>query len=305
MFKRSIQSILMAGCLVLGLGSAAQAKSKVVGAYPYIQDLVKQVAGSELGKSIEVNSLATGDWDPHFIVAKPSLLSKLRRADLLIINGGQLEIGWLPPLMRQANNGDIQPGQQGFLDLSDFATLIQKPQNVSRAMGDVHPQGNPHFVLDPLNVPKLSTAITQKLCQLENASCGKYKQNNSRFLKRWNSSQAQWKKRMAKLNGMKVVEYHRLHDYFFQRYGLNLVGTLEPLPGIPPTPQHLAKLSREMKKQGVKIQVRGVFHPQDPSKLVQRQTQAKVVTLPHDVAAVPEAKDIFGLYESILKRLGV
>ena len=143
--KRLALAASLAAIACLGLPSEAQAKMKVTGTYPYITDLVNQVAGSAVDKQ----TLATGDWDPHFIVAKPSLLTRLRQADLLIINGAQLEIGWLPPLLRQSGNARIQAGSTGLLDLSQFADKIQIPQNVSRANGDVHPQGNPHFVLDP------------------------------------------------------------------------------------------------------------------------------------------------------------
>ncbi|PKL77945.1 MAG: adhesin [Candidatus Melainabacteria bacterium HGW-Melainabacteria-1] len=275
------------------------AKSKVVTSYPYIASLV-----GEIGKQhVEVSSLANGDWDPHFIVAKPSLLAKLRNARLLVINGAQLEIGWLPPLLRQAANGGIQPGSAGFLELSNHVAMIQKPAQVSRAMGDVHPQGNPHFVLNPDNVPRMAEAISQKLCQLEVNHCAEFKQNQSSFVKRWQQRSTDWARRMAPLKGKSVLEYHRLHDYFLSRYGLKLLGTLEPLPGIPPTPQHLSgsiKLAA-----GARFNLRGVYNPQDPSNYVSRQSKVPLVTLPHDVGAVPEAKDLFGLFESILSRLGV
>lgn len=297
-----LKRLLFTLALTFLLGGPALAKVKVVAAYPYIEDLVKQVAGNQ----VEVHSLATGQWDPHFIVAKPSLVARLRQADLLIINGAQLEIGWLPPLMRQCNNADIQPGKsKGFLELSNFVSKIQVPQSVSRALGDVHPQGNPHFVLDPNNIPKMTDVITQKLCQLEDASCAQFQANNRSFKQRWSASSKTWDQRMQPLKGAKVIEYHRLHDYFIQHYGLTLQGTLEPLPGIPPTPQHLAKIVSAVKSEQIPLNIRGVYNPKDPSDFVSRQTSAKEVTLPHDVGAVPEAKDIFSLYESLLTRLGV
>ena len=296
-----LKKVILGLGLALLIGSPAFAKLKVVGAYPYIQDLVRQVAHDK----VDVQTLATGEWDPHFVVAKPSLLTRLRGADLLIINGAQLEIGWLPPLLRQAGNANIQPGKPGFLELTTQLPLIQKPQSVSRAMGDVHPQGNPHIVLDPNNIPKLSDAITRKLCQLDAASCKSYQQNNTGFKQRWQQSSAGWAKRMARYKGVKVVEYHKLFDYFFSRYGLKLVGNLEPLPGIPPTPQHLAQLIKTIKDQGVTLNLRGVYNPSDPSEFVSSHSPARLVTLPHDVGAVPEAKDLFLMYEALLKRLGV
>ena len=160
--KLKIAATLVFSAIVgLTFQAEAQAKLKVTSTYPYITDLVGQIAGNKVDKQ----TLATGDWDPHFVVAKPSLLTRLRQADLLIINGAQLEIGWLPPLLRQSGNASIQAGSTGLLDLSQFVNKIQIPQNVSRANGDVHPQGNPHFVLDPDNVPKMADAIRQKLCR--------------------------------------------------------------------------------------------------------------------------------------------
>ena len=289
--------------LFLLVANPVFAKEKVVTAYPYIADLVKQIAGNQ----VEVSSLASGDWDPHFIVPKPSLLSKLRQADLLIINGAQLEIGWLPPLLRQAANAQIQPGAAGFLELSNHVTMIQKPQNVSRAMGDVHPQGNPHFVMDPSNVSKMANAITSKLCQADPSHCNQFKQGNSSFQTRWKQSAQGWKTRMAKLKGLPVFEYHRLHDYFLNYYGLKLVATLEPLPGIPPTPQHLAQILDKAKAKAskVKLNLRGVYNPKPPSEFVSQKSGLKLVTLPHDVGATSDVKTIFDLYDVMLKRLGV
>lgn len=293
--------MVLAGLLLLALPAPAQARLKVVGTYPYIQDLVQQIAQDK----VSVSALASGDWDPHFVVAKPSLLTRLNQADLLIINGAQLEIGWLPPLLRQANNGRVQPGSGGFLDLSAVATKIQVPENVSRAMGDVHPQGNPHFVLSPLNVPRLADAIAQQLCQLDKPQCPAFQQNLKSFRSRWQQAQARWQQRMAPLKGTKVMEYHRLHDYFLAHYGLELVGTLEPLPGIPPTPGQIQSMVQQAKAAKVRWNIRGVFQPLGPSEHLSRHSPARLLTLPHDVGAVPEAKDIFALYETLLKRLGV
>ncbi len=279
----------------------AQAKLQVVSSYPYISSMVSEIAGNQ----VQNDTLASGAWDPHFIVAKPSLILKLRKADLLIINGAQQEIGWMPPLLRQSRNAKIQAGQPGLLDLSTFVQKIQVPANVSRALGDVHPQGNPHFALDPDNVPRIAQAITQRLCQLDQAQCNGYRQNESRFKQRWQQSAAGWQKRMAPLKGQKVVQYHRLHDYFLQHYGLQSVNTLEPLPGIPPTPQHLNSVIQQVGREKVKWNIRGVYQPAAPSQTLSSKSQAKLLTLPHDVQAVPAAKDMFSLYETLVKGFGV
>jgi zinc/manganese transport system substrate-binding protein len=289
------QTFLALGAGLL-LSPAAWAQPQVVGTYPYITDLVKQIGGNK----VEVSTLARGDWDPHFIVPKPSLISQLRRADLLIINGAQLEVGWLPPLLRQASNAQIQPGATGFLELSNYANLIQKPANTSRAMGDVHPQGNPHFFLDPYQTVTLAGAIADKLCQIDGPQCPHYRSGKAAFDKRWQAKLKEWSARMRPHTGKKVLEYHRLHDYFLQRYRLGLVQTLEPLPGIPPSPAYLNEVIANAQKDKPILNLRGSYNPMDPSRFVSQKTSVKLSTLPHDVGATPKAKDVFAVFDEIV-----
>lgn len=297
---RMLGAALIAG-LVLLAPASAQAKLNVVSSYPYISSMVDEIAGNKVNNE----TLASGSWDPHFIVAKPSLILKLRKADLLIINGAQQEIGWMPPLLQQSRNIRIQSGQSGLLDLSAYVSKIQVPANVSRSLGDVHPQGNPHFALDPDNIPRIANAVSQRLCQLDQGNCASYRQNASGFNVRWKKAEAGWARRMKPLKGQKVVQYHRLHDYFLGHYGLNSVNTLEPLPGIPPTAQHLNSIIQQINSENVKWNLRCVYQPSGPSRTVSAKTQAKLLTLPHDVDAVPAAKDLFGLYEAIVHGFGV
>jgi zinc/manganese transport system substrate-binding protein len=278
---------------------ALAGKLEVVTTYPYIAELVKEVAHDQ----VQVSALARGDWDPHFVVARPSLITRLRKANLLIINGAQLEVGWLPPLLRQANNNQIQPGNPGFLELSTTVKLIQKPQNVSRSMGDIHPQGNPHFATDPHYIPILAKAVKAKLCQLEAGNCPGFEKNLAGFLERWQKKLTNWDTQLKPLKGKRVLEYHRLHDYFMQRYGLILVRTIEPLPGIPPSPAYIAETVSVAQKESVFLNLRGTYNPEDPSRFVSEKSGVPLVTLPHDVGAVPEAKDLFSLFDTIVARL--
>lgn len=271
----------------------------IVTAYPYIEDITKKIGQDK----VNVSSLSKGEWDPHFVVPKPSLIAKTRRADLLIINGAQLEVGWLPPIIRQANNGEVQPGSKGFLDLSTYINLIQVPNNISRAQGDVHPFGNPHFILNPDNVPVVSKVVTEKLCQLDNANCQYFKNNNDSFTKKWTDKSKLWSTKMKSLKGAKVIEYHRLFDYLFKKYDMEVVNTLEPLPGIPPSPKHLATVIDTVRKDSIKINIRGIYNPYDPSKFLSDKTNSNLITLPHDVSSVKEADDIFSLFDEIVKRL--
>lgn len=271
----------------------------IVTSYPYIEDITKKIGQGK----VSVSSLSKGDWDPHYVVPKPSLISKSRKADLLIINGAQLEIGWLPPIIRQANNSEIQPGSKGFLDLSTYMNLIQIPNNISRAQGDVHPFGNPHFALNPDNIPIVSKVVTEKLCQLDNNNCSYFENNNKAFTKKWQDKSKVWSAKMKILKGTKVIEYHRLFDYLFKKYNIEMVNTLEPLPGIPPTPKHIATIVDTVKKESIKKNIRGVYNPYDPSKYVSDKSDASLVTLPHDVGSVKESTDVFSLFDEIVKRL--
>ncbi len=281
--------------LLLSL-SLSFAQLKVVAVYPWIGELVK-----EIGKDkVKLHVIAKPTEDFHFVVPRPSHIAKLRDADLLIINGASLEIGFLPPLIQQSNNPKIQLGREGFLDLSSFVNLIEKPLSVSRAMGDVHPEGNPHYSLDPHNIPILARAIKDKMCQLDQKNCTFYTSNLEDFLKRWSQKLKEWDEGFSKLKGTKVIQYHKTYDYLFVRYGIEKAGTLEPLPGIPPTAKHLEELINRSK--GVKFVVYEIFREPKPAKRVAEAIGAKAIVLPHDVG-VEGVRDLFGLFDEILMRL--
>ncbi|WP_448583472.1 metal ABC transporter solute-binding protein, Zn/Mn family [Thermocrinis sp.] len=282
---------------ILLLLSFSFAQLKVVVTYPWIGELVR-----EIGKDkVNLHVIAKGTEDPHFVVPKPSHIAKMRNADLLIIQGASLEIGFLPPLLQQSNNPRIQPGRQGFLDLSQFVELIEKPQRVSREMGDVHPEGNPHYNLDPHNIPVLAKAIAERMCQLDLSNCSLYKTNLEDFLQRFKNKLKEWDESLEKLKGIKVVQYHKLYDYLLQRYGLVSLGTIEPLPGIPPTAKYVEELIK--KAQGVRFVLQDVYHEKRTSQYVAQRLGAKLVVLPHDVGAVSEVKDLFSLFDEIVQRL--
>ena len=283
--------------VLLLLFSISLAQLKVVATYPWIGELVKEVGKDRVSLYV----IAKGTEDPHFVVPKPSHIAKMRDADLLIMQGASLEVGFLPPLLQQSNNPKIQPGRQGLLDLSEFVKIIEKPVSVSRAMGDVHPEGNPHYQLDPHNIPPLARAIAERLCQLDSPNCAYYRGNLEDFLRRWNARLTEWDEGFSKLRGVKVIEYHKNYDYLLQRYGMVLVGTLEPLPGIPPTAKHIESLISQA--QGVKFILQDVYHEKRTAQFVAQRLNAKMVILPHDVGAVPEAKDLFSLFDEILRRL--
>jgi zinc/manganese transport system substrate-binding protein len=275
------------------------AQLRVATTYPYIASIAQQVGGNK----VKVQALASGDWNPHFVVPKPSYISKLRAADLLIMSGAQLEIGWLPPLMSQANNPRINVGSRGLLDLSRSVQLIDVPAGISRAQGDIHPEGNPHFYLDPYNIPILSKAIAERLAELDPAGEREYRNNNKTFTEKWNEKQAEWDKKLEKVKGITVIEYHKLYDYFLLRYNIKLLGTVETLPGIPPTSKHIESLESMIASSPVRLILQDVYHSDDASKLLAEKYNIRVVKIPHDVGAVAEAKDIFTLFDEITRRL--
>ncbi len=280
--------------------SFAFAQLKVVATYPWIGELVK-----EIGKDrVRVHVIARPDEDFHFVVPRPSHIARMRDADLLVINGASLEVGFLPPLLQQSNNLRIQPGREGFLDLSQFVEIIEKPERVSREMGDVHPEGNPHYVYDPHNIPVLARAITERMCQLKAQDCSFYRSNLEDFLRRWNAKLKEWDEGFSKLRGLKLIQWHKTYNYLLKRYGIQLVGTLEPLPGIPPTAKHLERLVESSKGQGVRFVVLEGFRKGEirTAQRVAEPLGARVVVLPNDVGS-EGAKNLFEMYDLILRRL--
>ncbi len=293
-----MNKIIILICTLL-FNFSVYAELKVVTTYQYITDIAKKIGKDR----ILVTSLAQGKWDPHYIVPKPSLIIKARQADLLIINGAELEIGWVPPIIRDSKNSKIQPGTEGFLDLSSYVNLIDKPENVSRAHGDVHPSGNPHYFLDPDNIPTLAKVICNKLSTLDNNNSQYYKDNLTELNTKWNIKIKEWSDKMAKFNGKKIIQYHKLFDYFCDNYNILIEKEIEPLPGIPPTSGHIKKVIELVKAKDISLLITDVYHSKKPVKFVSNKTKVKFVILPHDVNAVEEAKDIFSLFDEIIRRM--
>jgi zinc/manganese transport system substrate-binding protein len=287
---------LVATAISFALAVPAQAKTRIVVTYPYIAALVGELAKDRA----DVTTLAKGDEDPHFVVPRPSFIGKLRQADLLIINGASLEIGFAPPLIRQANNPKIVPGAEGFIDLSQFVELIEKPDKVSRSEGDIHPEGNPHFITDWHNVPALAQAIADALARADRGSASAYQNNLDAFLARWKARSDAWDKQSAPLRGKAIIQYHRLFDYFARRTGMRIVGELEPKPGIPPTSRHLEELIEANAAGTVAMVVTDPYHEKKSPEGLAKKLSVPWAVLPQDVAAVAAAKDIFSLYDTLL-----
>ncbi len=272
----------------------------VVSSIPTLGSLAKEVGGAR----IEVESLGKGYQDPHFVEPKPSLMLVLNRADLLLHVGLELEIGWLPPLVLGSRNPKIQPGELGNLDCSRSIPVLDVPTTkLDRSMGDIHPQGNPHYWIPPANAKIIAREIAERLQQLDPDGRAEYERNLAAFNKRVDAKTREWAPMTVKLKGVKVATYHKSWSYVSQWLGLQEVGYVEPKPGIPPDPQHLARLIAVMKQEGAKLLLMENFYNKSVATLVAEKAGAKLLTLPTDVGATPEIKDWFSLVETVLKSL--
>jgi ABC-type Zn uptake system ZnuABC Zn-binding protein ZnuA len=250
------------------------------------------------GDHVTIESLAKGYQDPHFVEAKPSFLLKLRKADLLVSVGLDLEIGWLPPLITQSGNPHIQVGGSGYLDASQFAEVLELPQGqITRAMGDVHPLGNPHYWLDPDNGRRVAKGIAAKLGQMQPEDAAYFQQRFQDFDKRLTDADKRWVEMMKPYRGRKVVTYHRSFPNFAKHFGLNIIGYVEPRPGIPPTPGHTLDVIQTMKREGAKlILVEPYFDMKTPDSIA-RAVNGRALVLPPSVGGVLEASDYFKLFD--------
>jgi zinc/manganese transport system substrate-binding protein len=272
----------------------AAGKLNVVGATQDLASIAEEVGGDR----ITVDSIAKGYQDPHFVEPKPSFLLKLQKADVLLVVGLQLEIGWLPPLITQSGNSKIQVGNAGYLDLSQFSQILEVPTvQVTRAMGDVHPLGNPHYWLDPENGRRMAKAMDEKFSELRPADKVYFAQREADFDKRLTEAEKRWDAEMAPFKGRKVITYHRSWPNFCERFGLQVVDYVEPKPGIPPTPSHTLDVINTMKRDNIKlIMVEPYFDLRTPNSIAQA-TGATVVILMPSVGGVKEITDYFKLFD--------
>jgi len=286
--------VMLLGMMVFTPTSAEAKKLKVITSLTDLASLTQEVGGDK----VEVESLAKGYQDPHFVEPKPSFLLKLRNADLLISVGLDLEIGWLPPLITQSGNGKIQVGGQGYLDASQFAEILEIPQGkVTRAEGDVHPLGNPHYWLDPDNGRRIAKGIAAKLSQMDPEDTAFFQQREKDFEKRLAEAELKWTAQMAPYRGRKIVTYHRSWPNFAKHFGLDVEGYIEPRPGIPPTPSHTIDLVNLMKRENIKIELIEPYFDLKTPNSVAGMTGGKVVQMMPSVGGRPEITDYFKLFD--------
>jgi zinc/manganese transport system substrate-binding protein len=306
---KPIVAVAIAAALMPASSALAQGKLNVVTTTEDLAAIAREVGGDR----ITVESIARGYQDPHFVEAKPSFILKLQKADLLVVVGRELEIGWLPPLIQQSRNAKVQVGAQGYLDASQHARILDIPTGqVTRAMGDVHPQGNPHYWLDPENGKAVAREIADKLSALRPSDKAMFDQRQAAFASRVDEAEKRWLAAMQPYTGAKVVTYHRSFPNFAERFGLEVVGYVEPRPGIPPSPQHTLDLINDMKRQNVKLVLVEPYFDLKTPNAIGRETGAQVLVLPPSVGGVKEVTDYFSLFDydinllvGALKKAGV
>ena len=295
-----MNNFLMATLLAAAgaMSTQALAKLQVFACEPEWGSLVQELAGDKVDVEVATSALQ----DVHQIEAKPSLIAKLRRADLTVCDGAELEVGWLPMLIQQSGNQKVASGPGSFMAASQIVTL-EKPTQLDRANGDVHPEGNPHVQMDPHRMLTIAKALAARLAQLDPANAALYQQRFDDFSTRWNAAIARWTAKAAPLKGRNIVVHHNAWIYLTNWLGMHEIGSLEPKPGVPPTSAHMATLIDTTKSSNTLAIVRAAYQDPKASEWLSERTGVPAVSLPFTVGGDAEAKDLFGLYDSTIDKL--
>ena len=280
---------------------SATAELRVFACEPEWSALAAEIGGERVRASSATHALQ----DPHYVEARPSLISQVRKADLVICSGAQLEIGWLPMLLTKANNPRVLPGKQGFIEASSIVRRLDVPDSVDRAQGDMHPQGNPHIQMNPHNIARVAGVLGQRLAALDPEHAQDYAAGTEAFLERWQAAIKVWEERARPLAGSRVVCHHKSWVYLEDWLQLREVATLEPVPGIPPTAAHLSALLNELGSDGsgAEMIIRSPFQSAKASEWLQQRTGIPAVMLPLTVGGSDRAQDLFSLFDDVIERL--
>jgi ABC-type Zn uptake system ZnuABC Zn-binding protein ZnuA len=290
--------------LALGLGwlaaAPAYADLKVATSLTDLASVAQFVGG----KHVTAQSLCRGYEDPHFVPAKPSLMKAIQHADVFISTGLELDTGWLPLVLPGSRNPSIQQGAKGFVDASEGVTVLEKPTGtVSRAEGDIHPLGNPHYYLDPKALEVVAGHLAEVFSRLDPPNAADYAANAKQFDEKIEASLEKWEKELEPYKGALVVPYHKNFVYFAERFGLKLFGTVEPKPGIPPSPHYISDLAERMKKEGVKVVLYQPYYNADASNQVAKLVGGVAVEVPTEVGGVPGTDDVFSKFDVMVSSI--
>lgn len=293
--------LIIATALVAFLSAArtAAADIDIFACEPEWGALAEEIGGDNVNVENGTNALQ----DPHFVAARPSLIGRVRRADLVFCTGAQLEIGWLPVLLRQSGNAKVQPGAEGYLAAADYVRKLEIPTSVDRALGDIHPEGNPHIIGNPHNVSLVAVQLAQRLQALDPANADEYAARLADFSQRWEAAVARWESAMAPLRGVPIVVQHKTWVYLTDWLGLNVITTLEPRPGIPPSTSHLRDVLASLGANPPRFIINAAYENDRPSKWLAKRAEVPALTLPYTVGGNKNAKDLFSLFDDTINLL--
>ena len=297
--KRLIVLVLLAAAWPTLLARPAYAQLKVFACEPEWGALAQELGGDKLS----VYNATTALQDPHYIEAKPSLIARARNADLLVCTGSELEVGWLPVLLAQSGNARVQPGAPGYLEAAPLVPRLEIPKVLDRALGDIHPGGNPHIHLDPRNIARVADVLRDRLMQIDAANAAHYKARAAAFQQRWAEATRRWESQAAPFKGATTITYHRNLSYLNQWLGLREIGSLEPKPGVPPSTGHLADLVARMQAEPAKVILYSAYNSPQAAQFLSERSNIPLVMLPYTVGGSERAKDLFGLFDDTLARL--
>ena len=255
------------------------------------------------GDKIEAFSATHGKQDPHFIQARPSLIAKIRKADLLVCTGAELEVGWLPLLLRKSSNSNIQPGQSGHFLATNFVNLLEKPTRIDRSQGDVHSAGNPHIQSDPRRMAEVAKQLSLRMQQLDPDNTAVYQKNTSAFLQKWNAAIQRWQQKAVVLKGKSMIAHHKSWIYLADWLHMKIIGYLEPKPGAPPTAIHLSQLLNVTKNNKPDMIIYAAYQNPKSAKWLEKRTGVPSVELPFTIGGTEKASDLFGLIDDTLDRM--
>ncbi len=285
--------------LILWLPVYAHAAINVFACEPEWAALAQEIGGDD----VKVYSATTAMQDPHRIEARPSLIAQMRRANLVVCTGAELEVGWLPVLLQNANNAAVLPGKPGYFEAARFVPLLEKPTRLDRADGDVHAAGNPHLHTDPRNILRVAEALTARLAEVDPANAAAHRARGQTFAARWQAAIARWEARAAPLKNMPVAVQHKSFSYLLAWLGLREVALLEPRPGVEPSVSHLARVAAQLQTTPAKMVLRAAYQSPRPADWLASRTGIPALALPYTVGGNDRAQDLFGLFDDTLDQL--
>jgi zinc/manganese transport system substrate-binding protein len=289
----------LVACLALLAPLTGVAELRVFACEPEWAALAEEIGGP----LVEAHSATTALQDPNYIQARPSLIAQVRRADLVICSGAQLEIGWLPALLQKANNPRVLPGAVGYMEASSFVLRLGTTADVDRSQGDIHPMGNPHIQTDPRNIAAVAAALADRMGSIDPVNSVTYESNLNVFQEKWRAALERWEARATALRGKRIITHHKSWVYLERWLGLEEVANLEAVPGLPPTASHLSRLTHQFADGGADVIIRSPYQDERPAEWLAERIGVAAVVLPLTVGGTEDATDLFTLFDDILDRL--